>query len=115
LITICILSPCRLSHIIRARAIRRAGEVLKTFDGKGRNQYSEGNHGSEITQKQAATDAGFSRRQKDTAINIANIPENEFETALKSNLQTHKSGKYAHIIASLLARRYFSAHTAIID
>lgn len=74
----------KLADRIQARAVRRAGELLKQFDGKGRNQYSEDNNGTVVTQKQAAEQAGMSQRQKETAVRVANVPEGVFEAAVES-------------------------------
>jgi hypothetical protein len=35
--------------------------------------------------KQATEEAGLSKRQKDTAIQVANVPEGEFETQVESD------------------------------
>lgn len=68
---------------IQARAIRRCGELLKTFDGRGRP--AENNNGSVvISQSEAASSAGLSQRQKETAVRVANIPEEKFEEAVES-------------------------------
>ena len=71
---------------IQARAIRRAGELLKEFDGRdGRNlPKTEGSHGFNPTQRQAADESGMSEHQQLQAVRIANVPEKEFETAVDS-------------------------------
>ena len=67
---------------IRARAMRRAGELLK--------QIEDGRHGQNlptakpdaavpISRSAAAAEAGFSERQAKTAQRIATIPEDAFE------------------------------------
>lgn len=71
---------------IQARAIRRAGELLKEFDGKGRNQYSgKDSGGVPTTQRGVAKKAGMSKDQQVTAVRVANVPEEEFEKAVDSN------------------------------
>ena len=73
---------------IQARAIRRAGELLKEFDGRdGRNlPKKEGNHPfSSPTQTKAAEEAGMSEYQQKTAVRVANVPEEEFEDAVDSD------------------------------
>lgn len=67
---------------IRARAIRRCGELLKTYDGKGNNQHSAV---SDTTQREAAKDARLSKRQQVTAVRVANIPTTDFEEAIESD------------------------------
>ncbi len=59
---------------IQRRALERAGELLKEYDGKGNNQHTEGDHGKP-TQRQAADAAGFSEYQQLTAVRIASIPK----------------------------------------
>jgi hypothetical protein len=72
----------KLADRIQARAIRRCGELLKTFDGKGNNQHG---NGSGTTQREAANDAGLSHRQKVTAVRVANVPAEDFEAAVESD------------------------------
>jgi hypothetical protein len=75
---------------IQARATRRAGELLKTFQHKGSgagrpsNKSTAGAHGrlSESTQLQAARAAGMSEHQERVARNAAMIPAEEFEAAI---------------------------------
>jgi hypothetical protein len=61
---------------IRARAMRRAGELLKQIDGRGDHMK---NDAPVISQTQVARAAGFSERQQFTATRIATIPEDAFE------------------------------------
>ena len=64
---------------IQARAIRRCGELLKQFDGRGRP--AENTDGAvSISQKQAARSAGLSERQQVTAVRVANVPSDTFES-----------------------------------
>jgi hypothetical protein len=72
---------------IRSRAIRRAGELLKQFDWQGKRTdlpLSNGS-GTKLSQKEAAQEAGMSKRQKDTSIRVANINEDEFNRLVESN------------------------------
>ena len=73
----------RLAARIQARPIRRCGELLKTFDARGRPP--ENNNGTVvISQSKAAKDAGLSQRQKETAVRVANVPDEDFEEAVES-------------------------------
>jgi len=74
----------QMADRIQARAIRRAGELLKQFDGRGRPP--ENNHGAGVifSQAKAAADAGMSRRQKETAVRVANVPAETFERAVEA-------------------------------
>jgi hypothetical protein len=76
---------------ISARAIRRAGELLKTFQneraGAGRpSKLTVGPHGQlpESTQRQAAASAGMSEHQELQAVRVANVPAKDFEAAVES-------------------------------
>jgi hypothetical protein len=65
---------------IQARAIRRCGELLKQFDGRGGDQSeSKGDLTSAPSQKEAAQDAGMSLHQQRTAVRVANVPADQFE------------------------------------
>lgn len=65
---------------IQARAIRRAGELLKTLDGRPQNaaKQSDGT-GTLISRKEAGSEAGMSKRQQVTAVRVANVPQQDFE------------------------------------
>jgi len=65
--------------------IRRMGEVLKHFDGRGGDQSkSTAVDTFAQSQREAAKEAGISKRQQVTAVRIANIPEDQFEIARRS-------------------------------
>ena len=70
---------------IQTRAIRRCGELLQQVEAKqtGRPKNDTGAD-TNFTRTQAAKDAGLSKRQKDTARRVANVPEPEFEEAVES-------------------------------
>jgi hypothetical protein len=71
---------------IRARAMRRAGELLQQFDGRGGDQIkSEGAHTYAPTQREAAEQAGMSKHQQVQAVRIASVPTAEFEKAVESS------------------------------
>lgn len=67
----------KMAMRIRARAIRRAGELLKTFDARGNKQGDQ-----PISQREAADNAGMSRHQQRQAVGVANVPQPEFERAV---------------------------------
>jgi len=72
----------RMAQRIRARAIRRAGELLKQIEPQqgARNDLEPRDGGApKLTRSDAARDAGMSERQQKTALRIANVPEREFE------------------------------------
>ena len=69
---------------IKARAVRRVGELLQQYDGRGRPpENTNGTVG--ISQTQAASDAGLSQRQKETAVRVANVPSDHFEQSIESH------------------------------
>jgi hypothetical protein len=57
--------------------VRRAGELLKQFKDQDRPKGGRNYNGAD-TVTSAARDAGMSKRQKDTAIRVANIPQADF-------------------------------------
>jgi hypothetical protein len=67
---------------IKARAIRRAGELLKTFQNQAgkRSVVTD----TTVSQRGAAAGAGMSKRQEVTAARVANIPTKDFEAAVES-------------------------------
>jgi hypothetical protein len=80
------LNECRR---IQGRAVRRAGELLKEFDGRPQNNPSglsgTQNGGAPILGRhEAGTAAGMSRDQQVTAVRVANVPAEEFEAAIES-------------------------------
>lgn len=73
---------------IRARAMRRAGELLKMVQpaqgGDRGNQHRQRDAADPLpSRKSAAANAGFSERQLETATRIASIPEDDFEDMAK--------------------------------
>ena len=69
---------------IQVRAVKRAGELLSEFDGRGRpRKNNEGDHG--ISQDAAARAAGLSPHQQLQATRVANVPAEEFEAAVESD------------------------------
>lgn len=83
---------------IRARAIRRCGELLKEVEKKhGANQNisaaddTKVSNGTTVvepiveTRKTAAEDAGMSKRQAVTAIRVANVPQETFVDQVESD------------------------------
>jgi len=76
----------RMAQRIRARAIRRAGELLKQIEpnpGGRPAETSEGNHRG-FYRGDAARDAGMSEHQAKQATRIANVPEREFEDQVEA-------------------------------
>lgn len=79
-----------LSHVlrIRARALRRCGELLKTFQTGPKGGAPTKNNGTAadtvISQRQAAEQAGMSKRQEVTAVRVADVPVKVFEAAVES-------------------------------
>ena len=79
----------KMAKRIRARALRRAGELLKQIDRPaqgGRPQNGMGDH----TVSAAAREAGMSKHQQVTATRIANVPEDDFEEMVESGLTATK-------------------------
>jgi hypothetical protein len=77
----------KMAMRIQARAIRRAGELLKQImPKKGANQnISAGAGTKDLTRTQAAEDAGFSHRQRNDALRVATLGEDEFTQQVESD------------------------------
>ncbi|MBP6737299.1 MAG: hypothetical protein KA139_07660, partial [Rhodobacteraceae bacterium] len=76
----------RMAQRIRARATRRAGELLKQIEpGKTgpKPELSMGDH-TQFTREDAAREAGMSKHQQVQAVRIASIPEDDFEAQVES-------------------------------
>lgn len=71
---------------IRARAVRRCGELLKEVaPAKNQHQASARTGVGTSSRSQAAEQAGLSKRQKATALQVANVPAEEFESSIESD------------------------------
>lgn len=69
---------------IRGRAIRRCGELLKTFQNQGKR--TDLLHSGVVSsQREAAAQAGMSTHQEADAVRVANIPLEDFEAAIESD------------------------------
>ena len=76
----------RMAQRIRARAIRRAGELLKQLEpnpGGRPSETSGGDHRS-FYRGDAARDAGMSEHQAKQATRVASVPEQDFERQVES-------------------------------
>ena len=65
---------------IQARAVRRMGELYKSFNAQGQrsDQLIEGTH-NKLTQKEVRESVGLSHHQAAQAVRVANVPEEKFE------------------------------------
>jgi hypothetical protein len=70
---------------IQARAVRRMGELYKTFNAQGQrtDQLKEGAL-QKLTQKEVAESAGISEHQAKQAVRVSNVPEEKFEAAIEA-------------------------------
>lgn len=77
----------RTAQRIRARAIRRCGELLKEIEKQqGANQnIRDGGDPKVLTRKDAAKDAGMSERQAKQSIRVANVPQEDFDKQVDSD------------------------------
>ncbi len=75
----------RMAQRIRARAIRRAGELLAQIE-PAKNQYDASAKvgPGPSTRTEAARDVGFSDRQQKTALRIASVPAEAFERQVEA-------------------------------
>lgn len=79
----------KMATRIRDRAIRRAGELLKQIEpqtggDRKSTEYQGAGGDTLITRKEAAEQAGMSKRQQVTAIRVANVPQEDFERQVES-------------------------------
>jgi hypothetical protein len=76
---------------IQARAIKRCGELLRQIAPAPGGRPSAKPDGkpmpapAQVSRSQAAKQAGLSSRQKNTALRVANVPEDEFERRVESD------------------------------
>lgn len=79
----------KMADRIQARAIRRAGELLKQIEpSKGGDPslfIARDGADLSVTRTQAANDAGMSERQRKTALRVANVPEGAFDAQVESD------------------------------
>lgn len=71
---------------IRARAMRRAGELLKQIEPNpgGRPSETKGHASPSYSRKQAMAEAGMSVDQGKTALRVASIPDRQFTEQVES-------------------------------
>lgn len=71
---------------VRARAVRRQGELLSQFNTAqgARNDLPTSILEGQKLRSEAARDAGISPKQSQTAVRIASIPEDDFEAQVES-------------------------------
>jgi len=79
---------------IRARAIRRAGELLGQVEpGKtGPKQKLSRDAPTQLSRKKAAYDAGMSRDQMHTALRVASVPAEDFEQLVEGDAPAGGAG-----------------------
>jgi hypothetical protein len=77
----------RMAQRIRARAIRRAGELLKQIEpGQGARDGKRGEgSNTPFRREDAAREAGMSKHQQMQATRIANVPEEEFDAQVDAD------------------------------
>jgi len=75
----------KMARRIRARAIRRAGELLNAIEAQSGKRTDVAPSGDAPTRSQAAQDAGMSRDQQVQAVRVANVPETDFEQAVEGD------------------------------
>jgi hypothetical protein len=75
----------KMSKRIRARAIRRCGELLKLFDGRGRPELNRGDAPPNLSKKELGESVGLSSDQVKQANRLSNIPEDDFNRQVESN------------------------------
>lgn len=74
----------QMAKRIRARATRRAGELLKQVDGRGSVWEAKRTGAVPLSREAVAAEVGMSRRQMKTATAIADVPEGDFEELVEA-------------------------------
>lgn len=69
---------------IQARAVRRCGELLKTFQSPGGRPKTGATH-AVVSQRGAAEAAGMNEHQEKQAVRVANVPSEDFDAAVDSD------------------------------
>jgi hypothetical protein len=76
----------KMAARIKARAVRRAGELLQQIEpAANRHGNSSGTGDHTSSRSGAARDAGMSKHQQVQATRVANIPEPEFEAQVEGD------------------------------
>ena len=77
----------KYSRRIKLRALSRAGELLKTFEAKGKRTDLEPTTGTggKWSQRDVAKASGLSERQQITAVRVANVDSEAFEAQIESD------------------------------
>jgi hypothetical protein len=72
---------------IRLRAVRRCGDLLLTYDGRGgdRTKTVTALDFAQPSRAAVAQEAGLTEHKTRVAVKIATIPEEDFEAAVESN------------------------------
>ena len=80
------ISPAAGNRLSQSRAVRRMGELYKTFNAQGQrtDQLKEGTL-QKLTQKEVAESAGLSEHQAKQAVRVANVPADKFEAAIEQS------------------------------
>lgn len=75
----------QLADRIQARAVRRMGELYKSFNAQGQrtDQLVEGTL-NKLSQKEVRASVGISQHQAAQAVRVANVPEEKFEAAVEA-------------------------------
>jgi hypothetical protein len=74
----------QLADRIQARAVRRMGELYKSFNAQGqRTDKLIDGAVNKLSQKEVRESAGISERQAATAVRVANVPAEKFEAAIE--------------------------------
>ena len=75
----------QMARRIQGRAVRRCGELLRTFQNERARTDLLPDGADRQTRRAAAEAAHMSERQEVTAVRVANVPEADFEAAVESD------------------------------
>lgn len=76
----------RMATRIKARAVRRSGELLRQIEpGQGARDGKRGEGDHTPLRSEAARDAGMSKHQQVQATRVANVPQQDFDEQVESD------------------------------
>ena len=75
----------KVARRIRNRAIRRVGQLLEQIEPVNAARDRDTAGGIPLSRSEAAKEAGLSKRQKDTAMRVASLSEDEFSEAVEGD------------------------------
>ena len=104
---------------IQARAVRRCGELMEEFDARGDHRRIPLGVDSSPSKREVAAGAGLSKKQQERAVQVANVPQSEFDAAVDGEspptvTELANKGKTPRDVVGDTPPESFSAATGLI-